>query len=818
MFKIIPGFESDTIIARSPAVQEQALISYDSSYPDGVNTSDTAVRAGTTSEFSETIQDEETAYSADTLFQRINILPLVWLVGAVIFGIYVFISNFRLWRIIKSQRPLTQEKVLELLEDCKKVMNIQTVVAVVATDKVKSPALFGFIRPRLLLPNGMIEDFSYDQLRYVFLHELAHLKRHDIFIGWVMAILQILHWFNPLVFLAFHRMRADRELACDGLALSQMNVDEPKMYGRTIVNLLEKFSQFQILPAVAGILESKSQMKRRITMIAQFKKSTYRPSMGAVIFMLLLGIVVLTSPGVKSEAAAKSDDSKVLAGEFVSLLLNQEYGRARENFDSKLKDGMSETQLQETWGGILEQAGAFKNQLGVRKEKFLASDILFVTCEFENGPLDVKIVFDASKNITSLTFVPTPEDMLEKFKRESAEPTPTKDIGPIVLETNPSVYANDVEPGYKKITVTFDRPMMNQSWSWVGSGEMFPEIKGKPSYDFAKRKCTIRTNLEPGKVYRIGINSPSHKFFQTLEQVPAVPYVILFATKDKDGRPTPIPEEYLSEAKQINSVTESARPVDNREKSRYSKAISSGEITLSHDDNSSAGKRSIAGSGHGVLFETGGPQSTLTAVRIFCSRYGYPQPPREDFHILLCDENAKIIEDFAFPYSKIQRGDPKWVTLKVKATELPSKFYIFLSFNPEQRKGVYVHYDQEGSGNSFTGLPGRSINTFEGGDWMIQAVIKQQADSNAAFDVEPESPARTVKDVTKKNYLGQTNFPEIVKLEPANNTANVAPGLEYITVTFDRPMRGGYSWVNKGNCPKIEKIEWIEAKLRPEHM
>lgn len=36
------------------------------------------------------------------------------------------------------------------------------------------------------------------------------------------------------------------------------------------------------------------------------------------------------------------------------------------------------------------------------------------------------------------------------------------------------------------------------------------------------------------------------------------------------------------------------------------------------------------------------------------------------------------------------------------------------------------------------------------------------------------------------------------------------PNLEYITVTYDRPMRGGYSWVDKGNCPQIEKIEWID--------
>jgi beta-lactamase regulating signal transducer with metallopeptidase domain len=44
-------------------------------------------------------------------------------------------------------------------------------------------------------------------LRHVFLHELAHLKRHDIALNWLFAGAQALHWFNPLVWLAFQQAR-----------------------------------------------------------------------------------------------------------------------------------------------------------------------------------------------------------------------------------------------------------------------------------------------------------------------------------------------------------------------------------------------------------------------------------------------------------------------------------------------------------------------------------------------------------------------------------------------------------------------------------
>jgi bla regulator protein BlaR1 len=126
-------------------------------------------------------------------FEVIDIFSILWLIIAFGLAVFALVCNFRLWRIIKSQRPLTEGKVLDLLEDCKAQLGIGTILGVVVTDKVKSPALFGVVRPRLLLPEGMLEVLSQEELRFVFLHELGHLKRHDIYLGWLMVFLQVLH-------------------------------------------------------------------------------------------------------------------------------------------------------------------------------------------------------------------------------------------------------------------------------------------------------------------------------------------------------------------------------------------------------------------------------------------------------------------------------------------------------------------------------------------------------------------------------------------------------------------------------------------------
>ncbi|UCG57352.1 MAG: hypothetical protein JSU70_21095 [Phycisphaerales bacterium] len=223
-----------------------------------------------------------------------EVLALVWLAGAIALAVRIIVDNFGLCRAIRSHRAVTDHNVLDLLEDCRKQVGVRTLLGVVVTNRVKGPAIFGFVRPRLLLPTGMIETFSLEDLRHVFLHELAHLKRHDIGVGWLMAYCQILHWFNPLVWFALFRMRTDRELACDQLALSKMDAEESDGYGRTIVRLLEVYSQSRRLVALVGVLEDKAQLKRRIAMIAGFEKHTYRWRLWAVILLVLLGCAVLT--------------------------------------------------------------------------------------------------------------------------------------------------------------------------------------------------------------------------------------------------------------------------------------------------------------------------------------------------------------------------------------------------------------------------------------------------------------------------------------------------------------------------------------------
>jgi RNA polymerase sigma-70 factor (ECF subfamily) len=150
-------------------------------------------------------------------------------------------------------------------------------------------------------------------------------------------------------------------------------------------------------------------------------------------------------------------------------------------------------------------------------------------------------------------------------------------------------------------------------------------------------------------------------------------------------------------------------------------------IEIAIDDGASAGRKSIAGSGHAVVLDSPTGGGSLVAVKIFGSRYGTPQPPAEDFSLYLCDADGKQLKEFKFPYKLFLRGDPRWVTLKLPdPVELPAaadKFILCVGFNPQQTKGVYVHFDKHADGDNRIGLPGSLNDAFGQGDWMIRAQV-----------------------------------------------------------------------------------------------
>jgi len=124
------------------------------------------------------------------------------------------------------------------------------------------------------------------------------------------------------------------------------------------------------------------------------------------VFGLLL-LIIGTQPTVlQSQVQDETANLTTAARAFVDLLVKKDFTAAVATFDDTMKTAMPEAKLEETWNSVLAQVGAFKQATKTRTEKRGAYTIVFVTSDFQNSTLDIRVVFDQSKHIAGLFFAP----------------------------------------------------------------------------------------------------------------------------------------------------------------------------------------------------------------------------------------------------------------------------------------------------------------------------------------------------------------------------------------------------------------------------
>ena len=455
----------------------------------------------------------------------------VWLAGAVLLLVHLFWTSRRLNRAVHRLRPVTEGAVLDLLEDCKEEMGVRTPLSLIEAPNVSSPALLGFIRPRLLVPAGLTQRFSRDELRYVFLHELAHLKRSDIPLNWLTSLVLILHWFNPLVWYAFSRLRADRELACDALALAHTRDTEHRPYGETILKLLEHFTRPTIAPGVLGILENKTQIQRRISMIAKFRKSSSWPILAGSL-AASLALVTLTDPKAGQAASETAAPAQPKEGPPRIIATSPKVGETEVSpsiteitvtFDRDMSKGFSWT-----GSGPDYPPGAEGQKVHWRDKRTCVFPVKLQGARYYR----VGINSTSYQNFQSEDGVPAHTSAIYFTTVGASQELKRKVSKPFIVGLEPKNGCKDVDAGLKELRVTFSVPM-GGGFSWTGSGAEYPTIPEgkKPFWTEDKKTCVLPVELQPGHEYHLGLNSPSHKNFQSAGGVPLDPIAYSFSTK-----------------------------------------------------------------------------------------------------------------------------------------------------------------------------------------------------------------------------------------------------------------------------------------------
>lgn len=197
-----------------------------------------------------------------------SIAALIWLVGAVIMASYAFISFMRL----KSK----------LRTATKKEENIYQ------SEAVSSPFVLGIFKPKIYLSYNTAET----DIPLVVAHEKAHIKRFDHIIKPLGFMMLSLHWFNPLMWVAYILLCRDIEAACDEKVIRDLGEDCRRSYSTALLNASISRKSIAACPLAFGEVG----VKERIKGVMNYKKPAFRVVIAAVAVCIIAAICLLTNP------------------------------------------------------------------------------------------------------------------------------------------------------------------------------------------------------------------------------------------------------------------------------------------------------------------------------------------------------------------------------------------------------------------------------------------------------------------------------------------------------------------------------------------
>ena len=242
------------------------------------------------------------------IYNRMNILAYVWLIGAIALMLLNVVRYVRLnIKIRKNSEVISCPETREYTD---RRINVRI------WENVASPFITGIFRPMLILPKT---ELSEEQLHNILRHEMTHFKRNDILYKWFAEFVKCVHWFNPIAWYISKQIAAECEISCDMSVTKNMTDSEEMSYISTILSLLPTGKSKQ-LPLTTQMASSKKILKRRFIMIKN-KKTTSRfmSVISAVIAVAMLSTTVFAS-GILSDLTTDDYTIEILSnGEKIEL-------------------------------------------------------------------------------------------------------------------------------------------------------------------------------------------------------------------------------------------------------------------------------------------------------------------------------------------------------------------------------------------------------------------------------------------------------------------------------------------------------------------
>ena len=239
----------------------------------------------------------------------------LWVIGAAFLLLRVLIGAVAVRRLAKSASGSADVPWQALITQLSNSLSISRPVRLLFSDAQVSPMTWGMRSHTILLPSAAMH-WSADRRRLVLAHELAHVKRNDGMIQVFIQMVCSIYWFNPLVWYAAHRVRIERERACDDQVLNLGAVAED--YADHLVQIVRGLRARQPLSFAAVSMAQPSQLETRLVSILDSHARRRSLSRLALTFLCaLMGLLTISIAKIGVTAAVPLPPVPIVATAFV---------------------------------------------------------------------------------------------------------------------------------------------------------------------------------------------------------------------------------------------------------------------------------------------------------------------------------------------------------------------------------------------------------------------------------------------------------------------------------------------------------------------
>lgn len=249
----------------------------------------------------------------------------IWIMGVLIFLLLLVLKMIKLrkWHQEYKQNKTIPAWFHELIVQTNKRLGLNRLPAIVFSDGIGTPAVYGLFRPVMLFPVNYINQLPKEEAEYILLHELSHLRRGDLWMHSLCLFLQIIYWFNPLLIWVRRQMKHVREICCD-LTVAAILKEKAKHYRQTLLNTARNLLTESVEPGL-GLLGVFEEPFRLITRLQWLERKAWEKRFHAIATAFGLSIFMIAC--IMPMAEVKNDS----ISETTSIKQMKELNKAEES-------------------------------------------------------------------------------------------------------------------------------------------------------------------------------------------------------------------------------------------------------------------------------------------------------------------------------------------------------------------------------------------------------------------------------------------------------------------------------------------------------